>query len=163
MRQEIHTVTERGVVLTGVLSEDDAHAADTVLICITGVHGSFCANPFCYNFRDALAAHGLAFIYAQTNDAFRRMESYGVRNMEPVVIGSCDEHFRDADEDAASYLVLTQQGLSARCGRRTVARRKQGNTLSRRSSARRHCGEHPRALPSSFSGIPGAHDKCRKS
>lgn len=111
MRQKIHTVTERGVVLTGVLFREEprAEADDTVLICITGVHGNFYSNPFYYNFGDTLAENGYSFVYAQTNDAFNRMDSYNMRTREPIVIGSYDERFRDADEDVASYLVWAKE------------------------------------------------------
>ena len=66
--QNINVETRRGTILNGVLF--DSGKKNAVVIAITGIHGNFYSNPFYYNIGDALSAHGIDFIYAQTNDAF---------------------------------------------------------------------------------------------
>ena len=68
----LNVPTKRGSVLNGVLFRSDDAKAKTALIAITGIHGNFYSNPFYYNFGDTLNAAGMDFIYAQTNDAFKR-------------------------------------------------------------------------------------------
>jgi hypothetical protein len=83
MTKELKIETRRGTLLDGVLfgTGDKAdtvkssgiaasRGSDTVLICITGIHGNFYSNPFYYNIGNTLTADGIDFIYAQTNDAF---------------------------------------------------------------------------------------------
>ena len=67
--KELKIVTKRGTLLDGMLFGTEVKA-DTVLICITGIHGNFYSNPFYYNIGNTLSAAGIDFIYAQTNDAF---------------------------------------------------------------------------------------------
>ena len=90
--------TKRGSVLNGVLFRSDGVKARTVLIAITGIHGNFYSNPFYYNFGDTLSANGIDFIYAQTNDAFNRIETVNAITGKPEVIGSY------TDEDIDAYL-----------------------------------------------------------
>ena len=72
--------TERGVVLNGVLfRRQEARQADTVMIAITGIYGNFHSNPFYYNIGATLNNGGIDFIYAQTNNAFGRIETVNVK------------------------------------------------------------------------------------
>ena len=100
--------TQRGSVLNGVLFRPDNVKAKTVLISITGIHGNFYSNPFYYNFGDTLNAGGMDFIYAQTNDAFNRIDMFNVRTGKPEVIGSYNEYFSYTDEDIDAYLDFAQ-------------------------------------------------------
>ena len=77
---------------------------DTVLIAITGIHGNFFSNPFYYNIGDTLSDNGCDFIYAQTNDAFGRIETVNVHTDEKEIIGSWNERFSYTDEDIEAYL-----------------------------------------------------------
>ena len=80
MRFRLNVPTERGSVLTSVLfRKEEKRSADTVMIAITGIHGNFYSNPFYYNIGDTLNAGGIDFIYAQTNDAFGKIETFNVR------------------------------------------------------------------------------------
>jgi len=67
--------TRRGPLLDGVLFHDTAVPADTVLIASTCIHGNFYSNPFYVNFGETLNAGGVDFAYAQTCDAFGRIET----------------------------------------------------------------------------------------
>lgn len=67
--KELKIETQRGTLLDGVLFGTGG-MVDTVLICITGIHGNFYSNPFYYNIGNTLTTDGIDFIYAQTNDAF---------------------------------------------------------------------------------------------
>ena len=97
--------TKRGVVLNGVLFRPQRERkADTVMIAITGIHGNFYSNPFYYNVGDTLNAGGIDFIYAQTNDAFGKIETHNVRRGQSELIGSWNEDFRNTDEDIEAYL-----------------------------------------------------------
>ena len=69
--KNISVPTKRGVLLNGALF---GGGAETVVIAITGIHGNFCSNPFYYNFGDTLNSGGIDFIYAQTCDAFGKIE-----------------------------------------------------------------------------------------
>lgn len=95
--------TKRGTLLDGVLFGTGVKA-DTVLICITGIHGNFYSNPFYYNIGDTLTAAGIDFIYAQTNDAFGAIRTQNVRTGQEEIIGSWNERFALTDEDIAAYL-----------------------------------------------------------
>ena len=80
--------TRRGSVLNGVLFRNDDVKARTALIAITGIHGNFYSNPFYYNIGETLSGAGIDFIYAQTNDAFNRIETFNTITGKPEVIGS---------------------------------------------------------------------------
>ena len=97
---------ERGSVLNGVLFRNDDVKADTVMIAITGIHGNFYSNPFYYDFGETLNAAGIDFIYAQTNDAFNRIETFNAKTNQPEIIGSFNERFSYTDEDIEAYLTL---------------------------------------------------------
>lgn len=94
--------TRRGTVLNGELFP--AGGADTVVIAITGIHGNFYSNPFYYNIGDTLTRGGVDFIYAQTNDAFGKIETYNTKTGRREIIGSWNEDFHDTDEDIEAYL-----------------------------------------------------------
>lgn len=102
MRTKIKAATKRGVLLDGVLFHQEP--TDTVLIAITGIHGNFFSNPFYYNIGDTLSDNGCDFIYAQTNDAFGRIETVNVHTGEKEIIGSWNERFSYTDEDIEAYL-----------------------------------------------------------
>ena len=117
MTKELKIETKRGVQLDGVLFDTDGKAdmvkssgiaasrgSDTVLICITGIHGNFYSNPFYYNIGDTLTAAGIDFIYAQTNDALGAIRTQNVRTGREEIIGSWNERFALADEDIEAYL-----------------------------------------------------------
>lgn len=102
--------TARGVVLNGVLfREQREKTTDTVMIAITGIHGNFYSNPFYYNIGDTLNADGIDFIYAQTNDAFGRIETVNVNTGEKEIIGSWNERFSYTDEDIDAYLTFAER------------------------------------------------------
>jgi len=98
--------TERGVLLPGVLF--GTGTAGTVVINITGIHGNFSSNPFYYNIGDTLAAHGIDFVYALTNDAYPQIRTVNVHTGEETVIGSATENFDDMDDDVEAYLRWAQ-------------------------------------------------------
>ena len=102
----LNVPTRRGSVLNGVLFRSDDMKAKSVLIAITGIHGNFYSNPFYYNFGETLNAGGIDFIYAQTNDAFNRIETINVNTGKPEVIGSYNEYFSYTDEDIDAYKVI---------------------------------------------------------
>ena len=100
----LNVPTRRGSVLNGVLFRSDDAKADTVLIAITCIHGNFYSNPFYYNIGGTLSSNSIDFIYAQTNDAFNRIETFNVKTRMPEVIGSYNEYFSYTDEDIDAYL-----------------------------------------------------------
>ena len=100
--EKLDVPTKRGTVLDGVLFSTEN--ADTALIAITGIHGNFYSNPFYYNIGDTLNDANMDFIYAQTNDAFGRMETYNVKTGQKEIIGSWNEDFNYTDEDIEGYL-----------------------------------------------------------
>ena len=100
--QNINVETRRGTILNGVLF--DSGKKNAVVIAITGIHGNFYSNPFYYNIGDALSAHGIDFIYAQTNDAFGEIETFNAKTREKEIIGSWNERFSYTDEDIDDYL-----------------------------------------------------------
>lgn len=102
MRQLIKAQTRRGVQLDGVLFANGGEKA--VVIAITGIHGNFYSNPMYYNIGDTLSANGIAFIYAQTNDAFNRLETINTRTDQSEIIGSCNECFDDICDDINAYV-----------------------------------------------------------
>lgn len=81
--------------------------SDTVVIAITGIHGNLYSNPFYVNFGETLNSGGVDFVYAQTCDAFPRIETRDWRTGERVVIGSETEDFDDAIDDVRSYVELS--------------------------------------------------------
>ena len=101
--KELKIETQRGTLLDGVLFGTGGKA-DTVLICITGIHGNFYSNPFYYNIGNTLTAGGIDFIYAQTNDAFGAIRTTNVHTGREEIIGSWNERFALTDEDVAAYL-----------------------------------------------------------
>lgn len=88
MRRLIKAQTRRGVQLDGVLF--DKGGEHTVVIAITGIHGNFYSNPMYYNIGETLSDNGIAFIYAQTNDAFNRMETLNTTTGRKELIGTYD-------------------------------------------------------------------------
>ncbi len=96
--------TKRGSVLNGVLFRNDDGKSDTVLIAITGIHGNFYSNPFYYNIGSTLNNGGIDFIYAQTNDAFNRIETFNTKTGKTEIIGSYNEYFSYTDDDIDAYL-----------------------------------------------------------
>ena len=74
------------------------------MIAITGIHGNFYCNPFYYNFGETLNSGNIDFVYAQTNDAFNRIETFNVKTRQPETIGSYNERFSYTDEDIDAYL-----------------------------------------------------------
>ena len=96
--------TKRGSVLNGVLFRNDDGKSDTVLIAITGIHGNFYSNPFYYNIGNTLNNGGIDFIYAQTNDAFNRIETFNTKTGKAEIIGSYNEYFSYTDDDIDAYL-----------------------------------------------------------
>ena len=105
----LNVPAKRGSVLNGVLFRSDETKAKSVLIAITGIHGNFYSNPFYYNFGETLTSNGLDFVYAQTNDAFNRIETVNVNTGKPEVIGSFNERFSYTDEDIDAYLDFAQE------------------------------------------------------
>ncbi|MBP3721623.1 MAG: DUF1749 domain-containing protein [Selenomonadaceae bacterium] len=105
--KQLSVPTKRGTVLDGVLFP--AENADTVLIAITGIHGNFYSNPFYYNIGETLTAGGVDFIYAQTNDAFGRIETHNVNTGKTEIIGSWNERFSYTDEDIEGYLNFAEK------------------------------------------------------
>ena len=101
-RENIDVLTERGIVLNGVLFKSGK--ADTVLISITGIHGNFYSNPFYYNFGDTLNAKGYDFIYAITNDAYSKMKTINIKTDKEEIIGSFNERFEWTNDDIRSYI-----------------------------------------------------------
>ena len=115
--KDLKIETKRGTLLDGVLFQAQSEAdtvkssgiaasrgSDTVLICITGIHGNFYSNPFYYNIGDTLTAAGIDFIYAQTNDAFGAIRTQNTHTGREEIIGSWNERFALTDEDVAAYL-----------------------------------------------------------
>lgn len=89
----LNVPTKRGSVLNGVLFRNDEGRGKSVLISITGIHGNFYSNPFYYNFGETLSKNSIDFIYAQTNDAFNRIDTINAITGKPEVIGSYNEYF----------------------------------------------------------------------
>lgn len=102
MRQLIKAQTRRGVQLDGVLFANGGET--TAVIAITGIHGNFYSNPMYYNIGDTLSANGIAFIYAQTNDAFNKMETLNTKTGQTEIIGSYNECFDDICDDINAYV-----------------------------------------------------------
>ena len=105
----LNVPTKRGSVLNGVLFRSDSVKAKSVLIAITGIHGNFYSNPFYYNIGDTLSSNNIDFIYAQTNDAFNRIETVNVNTGKSEIIGSYNEYFSYTDEDIDAYLDFVER------------------------------------------------------
>ncbi len=102
--------TKRGSVLNGVLfRQEEKRVSDTVMIAITGIHGNFYSNPFYYNIGDTLNSGTIDFIYAQTNDAFGKIETVNVNTGKKEIIGSWNERFSYTDEDINAYLSFAEE------------------------------------------------------
>lgn len=102
MRRLIKAQTRRGVQLDGVLFNKGGE--ETVVIAITGIHGNFYSNPMYYNIGDTLSENGIAFIYAQTNDAFNKMKTVNTKTGRKEIIGSYNECFDDICDDINAYV-----------------------------------------------------------
>ncbi|MBQ1493028.1 MAG: alpha/beta fold hydrolase [Blautia sp.] len=110
MMFRLNVPTRRGSVLNGVLfRREEKKNTDTVMIAITGIHGNFYSNPFYYNIGETLNAGGIDFIYAQTNDAFGRIDTFNVRTGKNEQIGSWNERFAYTDEDIEAYLDFARE------------------------------------------------------
>ncbi len=110
MMFRLNVPTKRGSVLNGVLfRQGEKRSADTVMIAITGIHGNFYSNPFYYNIGDTLNSGNIDFIYAQTNDAFGRIETVNVLTGKKETIGSWNERFSYTDEDIDAYLTFAEE------------------------------------------------------
>ncbi len=115
MMLKLNVPTKRGTVLNGVLfRRNDKRTADTVMIAITGIHGNFYSNPFYYNIGDTLTGENIDFVYAQTNDAFGRMETVNVNTGKKEIIGSWNERFFYTDDDIDAYLRFAESEGYAR-------------------------------------------------
>ncbi|MBQ7578249.1 MAG: DUF1749 domain-containing protein [Synergistaceae bacterium] len=105
MMFKLSVPTKRGVVLNGVIfRQEEKRNSDTVMIAITGIHGNFYSNPFYYNIGDTLNTGNIDFIYAQTNDAFGRIETLNINTGKSEIIGSWNERFSYTDEDINAYI-----------------------------------------------------------
>ena len=102
-RFKLNVPTERGSILNGVLFQSE-NKSDSVLIAITGIHGNFYSNPFYYNIGDTLNDNGFDFIYAQTCDAFNKIQTYNIKTRESEIIGSWNEDFNYTDQDIDAYI-----------------------------------------------------------
>ena len=107
MMFNLNVPTKRGIILNGVLFRNkEEKNNDTVMISITGIHGNFYSNPFYYNIGETLNSGGIDFIYAQTNDAFGRIETININTGKKEIIGSWNERFSYTDEDIEAYINL---------------------------------------------------------
>ena len=103
MMFKLSVPAKRGVVLNGVLFRDGENRnSDTVMIAITGIHGNFYSNPFYYNIGDTLNTGNIDFIYAQTNEAFGRIETLNINTGKSEIIWN--ERFCYTDEDIDAYI-----------------------------------------------------------
>lgn len=66
--------------------------------------------PCITNIGDTLSASGIAFIYAQTNDAFIKMETLNARTGRKEIIGSYNECFDDICDDLNAYVGAAADG-----------------------------------------------------
>lgn len=104
MRKIITAQTKRGVRLDGALFAKGGETA--AVIAITGIHGDFYSNPMYYDIGDTLSENGIAFIYAQTDDAFNKMEAFNTKTGKTEIIGSWNECFDDICDDIEAYVNL---------------------------------------------------------
>ncbi|AIZ78452.1 alpha/beta fold hydrolase [Actinobacillus equuli] len=106
--KELNIATQSGTVLHGVLFPAETQAK-TVVIAITGIHGNFYSNPFYYNIGETLSKAGVDFLYAQTRNAFGKMQEVNALTNEPEIIGSFNEDFAKTIEDLTAYLDFAEQ------------------------------------------------------
>ena len=106
--KELNIATQSGTVLHGVLFPAET-PAKTVVIAITGIHGNFYSNPFYYNIGETLSKAGVDFLYAQTRNAFGKMQEVNALTNEPEIIGSFNEDFAKTIEDLTAYLDFAEQ------------------------------------------------------
>ena len=112
MMFKLNVPTKRGIILNGVLFRNkEEKNNDTVMISITGIHGNFYSNPFYYNIGETLNSGDIDFIYAQTNDAFSRIETININinTGKKEIIGSWNERFSYTDEDIEAYINFAKQ------------------------------------------------------
>ncbi|WGE65682.1 DUF1749 domain-containing protein [Actinobacillus equuli] len=106
--KKLNIATQSGTVLHGVLFPTEP-PAKTVVIAITGIHGNFYSNPFYYNIGETLSKAGVDFLYAQTRNAFGKMQEVNALTNEPEIIGSFNEDFAKTIEDLTAYLDFAEQ------------------------------------------------------
>ncbi|EFM96302.1 alpha/beta hydrolase [Actinobacillus pleuropneumoniae] len=106
--KKLNTATQSGTVLHGVLFPTET-PAKMVVIAITGIHGNFYSNPFYYNIGETLSKAGVDFLYAQTRNAFGKMQEVNALTNEFEVIGSFNEDFAKTIEDLTAYLDFAEQ------------------------------------------------------
>lgn len=106
--KKLNIATQSGTVLHGVLFPAET-PAKTVVIAITGIHGNFYSNPFYYNIGETLGKAGVDFLYAQTRNAFGKMQEVNALTNEPEIIGSFNEDFAKTIEDLTAYLDFAEQ------------------------------------------------------
>ena len=95
-------VTERGNLLNGAHFEDGP--TDTVLICVTGLHGNSFTNPFLKDMGRSIAKSGIHFILAESSDAHPLIESYNVKTGQIEKLGSCTSRLENCIDDIGSYV-----------------------------------------------------------
>lgn len=103
----VQAPTAAGTLLDGGLFS--AGAARAALIAITGIHGNFYSNPFYFNIGRTLAAAGIDFVYAQTRDAFGRIETRNAITGARELIGSWNEDFARVDDDVGAWVDFVQR------------------------------------------------------
>lgn len=106
--KKLSIATQSGTVLHGVLFPAETKAK-TIMIAITGIHGNFYSNPFYYNIGETLSKVGVDFLYAQTRNAFGKMQEVHALTNEPEIIGSFNEDFAKTIEDLTAYLDFAEQ------------------------------------------------------
>ena len=95
-------VTDRGNLLNGSLFEDGN--TDTVLICVTGLHGNSFTNPFLRDMGRRLAKSGINFILAESSDAHPLIESYNIITQKVDRLGSGTSRLKNCIDDIGSYI-----------------------------------------------------------
>lgn len=106
--KKLNIATQSGTVLQGVLFPASSQAK-TVVIAITGIHGNFYSNPFYYNIGETLSNAGIDFIYAQTRNAFDKIQEINTLTGEPEIIGSFNEDFAKTIEDLTAYIDFAER------------------------------------------------------
>ncbi|WGE55359.1 DUF1749 domain-containing protein [Actinobacillus equuli subsp. equuli] len=106
--KKLNITTQSSTVLHGVLFPAETKAK-TIVIAITGIHGNFYSNPFYYNIGETLSKAGVDFLYAQTRNAFGKMQEVNALTNEPEIIGSFNEDFAKTIEDLTAYLDFAEQ------------------------------------------------------
>ncbi|WP_373768030.1 alpha/beta hydrolase [Glaesserella sp.] len=103
----LRLATQTGTVLHGALFS--TMPSDTVVIAITGIHGNFYSNPFYDTLGETLSANGIDFIYAQTRNAFGKMQEINRQTGQMETFGSFNEDFAKSIEDITAYIDFAQQ------------------------------------------------------